>query len=59
MFNSKGEGMPHYRKYFCLIEIIDNNYLVCDFPYFSDIPKDTATGSYQEKEVKFMVLERE
>lgn len=34
------------------VKIIDNNYLVCDFPYFSDIPKDTATGSYQEKEVK-------
>lgn len=34
------------------VNIIDNNYLVCDFPYFSDIPKDTATGSYQEKEVK-------
>ena len=34
------------------VKIIDNNYLVCDFPYFSDIPRDTATGSYQEKEVK-------
>ena len=34
------------------VKIIDNNYLVCDFPYFSDIPKDTATGSYQEKEIK-------
>lgn len=34
------------------VKIIDNNYLVCDFPYFSDIPKDTAIGSYQEKEVK-------
>lgn len=34
------------------VKIIDNNYLVCDFLYFSDIPKDTATGSYQEKEVK-------
>lgn len=34
------------------VKIIDNNYLVCDFPYVSDIPKDTATGSYQEKEVK-------
>ena len=31
------------------VKIIDNNYLVCDFPYFSDIPRDTATGSYQEK----------
>ena len=34
------------------VKIIDNNYLVCDFPYFSDIPRDTAIGSYQEKEVK-------
>ena len=34
------------------VKIIDNNYLVCDYPYFSDIPKDTATGSYQEKEIK-------
>ena len=34
------------------VKIIDNNYLVCDSPYFSDIPRDTATGSYQEKEVK-------
>lgn len=34
------------------VKIIDNNYLVCDFPYFSDIPRDIAKGSYQEKEVK-------
>lgn len=37
------------------VKMIDNNYLISDFPYFSDIPKDAGVGSYQEKEVKLEI----
>lgn len=37
------------------VKMIDNNYLISDFPYFSDIPKDVGVGSYQEKEVKLEI----
>ena len=37
------------------VKLIDNNYLVCDYPYFSDIPKDTAFGRYEEEKPKLEV----
>lgn len=38
------------------IKVIDNNYSISNYPYFSNIPKDKANGVYKEKEIN---LEKE
>ncbi|MBF0714103.1 conjugal transfer protein [Gemella sp. GH3] len=35
------------------IKVIDNNYSVSNYPYFSNVPKDKSNGTYEEKEIKF------